>query len=89
MFVACNAVVFDPFILTTPCHFLAVALTMNMNQMAVENPYGVKAVSDEDAALMRAYTPACVALIEGCQDTPEVSARPGPPRLSGFVPQDY
>lgn len=48
------------------------APTTNIHQMAVENPYGVKAVSDEDAALMRAYTPACVALIDGCQDTPEV-----------------
>lgn len=45
---------------------------MYVNQMAVENPYGVKAVSEEDAALMRAYTPACVALIDGCQDVPEV-----------------
>ncbi|CAN0400845.1 unnamed protein product, partial [Hapterophycus canaliculatus] len=35
--------------------------------MAVDNPYGVKAVSEKDAALMRAYTPACVALIDGCQ----------------------
>ncbi|CAM9166602.1 unnamed protein product [Ectocarpus sp. 6 AP-2014] len=41
-------------------------------QMAVDNPYGVKAVSEKDAAMMRAYTPACVALIDGCQDVPEM-----------------
>lgn len=43
--------------------------------MAVDNPYGVKAVSEKDAAMMRAYTPACVALIDGCQDVPEVCMR--------------
>lgn len=42
------------------------------HQMAVDNPYGVKAVSEKDASMMRAYTPACVALIEGCQGVPEV-----------------
>ncbi len=40
--------------------------------MAINNPYGVKAVSDDDAAMMEAYTPACVELIKGCQDVPEV-----------------
>lgn len=59
-----------------PTIFPTVALTMNINQMAVDNPYGVKAVSDKDAALMRAYTPACVALIDGCQDVPEVRMLP-------------
>lgn len=43
-------------------------------QMAVNNPYGVMAVTDEEAELMRAYTPACVKLIEGCQHVPEVGA---------------
>ena len=42
--------------------------------MAVNNPYGVMAVTDEEAELMRAYTPACVKLIEGCQHVPEVGA---------------
>eukprot|EP00752_Nemacystus_decipiens_P007197 g6446.t1 len=65
--------------------------------MAVDNPYGVKAVSDEDAALMRAYTPACVALIEGCQDTPELCVEAqsfcdehlmAPYMLSGLNPYD-
>lgn len=62
------------------------APTTNIHQMAVENPYGVKAVSDEDAALMRAYTPACVALIDGCQDTPEVRVLVVPQAIyTGFV----
>lgn len=43
-------------------------------EMAVNNPYGVKAVTDEQAVLMRAYTPACVKMIEGCQDVPEMCA---------------
>lgn len=42
--------------------------------MAVNNPYGVKAVTDEQAVLMRGYTPSCVKLIEGCQHIPEVGA---------------
>lgn len=61
---------------------------MNVDQMAVENPYGVKAVSDEDAALMRAYTPACVALIDGCQDVPEVRMLYDSVRLSCLKRQD-
>lgn len=64
-------------------------LTLNLHQMAVENPYGVKAVSDEDAALMRAYTPACVALIEGCQDTPEVRMLVVPLALESSPSRDY
>lgn len=47
------------------------APTMKL-QMAINNPYGVKAVSDDDAAMMEAYTPACVELIKGCQNVPEV-----------------
>lgn len=43
-----------------------------IGQMAMDNPYGVKAVSEKEAALMRAYVPTCVAYIEACQDVPEV-----------------
>ena len=42
--------------------------------MAVNNPYGVKAVTDEEEALMRFSTPSCVTLIESCQYVPEVGA---------------
>ncbi|CAN0360874.1 unnamed protein product [Ascophyllum nodosum] len=41
-------------------------------EMAVNNPYGVKAVSDDEAKLMRAFTPPCVAMIEACQEVSEV-----------------
>lgn len=43
--------------------------------MAVDNSYGIKAVSDEEAELMRSYIPPCVAFIEECQEVPEVGAR--------------
>lgn len=55
--------------------------------MATENPYGVKAVSDHDAGLMRAYTPPCIELIRGCQDEPEVSY--GAPRAHAASPASH
>ncbi|CAM9700204.1 unnamed protein product [Laminaria digitata] len=41
-------------------------------EMAVNNSHGVKAVTEEQAVLMRAYTPSCVMLIDGCQYVPEL-----------------
>lgn len=40
--------------------------------MAVNNPYNVKAVSEEEAELMRASIPTCVDLILSCQHDDEV-----------------
>lgn len=40
--------------------------------MAMNNPYGVKAVSKKAAELMRDYTPICVAYIDACQEVPLV-----------------